>query len=266
MTKAKILGYTTEILEDLYGTGVYSIVNKINNKFYIGSASGTHEKSWNGGFYVRFKKHLCDLNKGKHHCKYLQRSWIKYGAANFEFKILEFVAPDLCIETEQTYLDLTNNEFLYNSCEVAGSPLGFRHTKDQRAKHSRTNQTYIFNELISPVGESFGYEYIINTYGSLAEFARTKELDPRDINAIIACKNFAIKGWTTSFENYEKYLKAKDLRGLYWCESEKRWRLSLRINRKQTIIGKYNDLALAKFARDLAEVVWDFEYTVRLRK
>lgn len=52
----------------------------------------------------------------------------KYGHCNFTLEILEYCAPEKCIEREQYYFDNLNPE--YNILKIAGSPLGYRHTED----------------------------------------------------------------------------------------------------------------------------------------
>jgi group I intron endonuclease len=50
--------------------GIYRIINKINDKFYIGSSDNIER---------RFSRHLLDLKKNKHDNQHLQNAWNKYG-------------------------------------------------------------------------------------------------------------------------------------------------------------------------------------------
>ena len=89
---------------------IYSILNKVNNKRYIGSAIN---------FKTRKKLHLYRLRHDFHHSILLQRAWEKYGEENFQFLILEDVDENYkLLEREQWWLDNTPNE--YNICKVAG--------------------------------------------------------------------------------------------------------------------------------------------------
>ena len=47
-------------------TGIYLIRNKINNKVYIGQSRNIKQ---------RWSRHKCDLNKGIHGNKHLQKSF-----------------------------------------------------------------------------------------------------------------------------------------------------------------------------------------------
>lgn len=81
-------------------TGIYKILNTVNNKVYVGSA--THiEKRW--------RDHKWYLNHDKHHNSHLQSSWNKYGTKAFEFSIL--------LEKEKEYTVKYNsldNDYGYN--------------------------------------------------------------------------------------------------------------------------------------------------------
>lgn len=58
--------------------GIYCIVNRTNNKRYVGSSIDIKN---------RFRQHLHCLKNDKHCNKHLQASWNKYGATSFSFRI-----------------------------------------------------------------------------------------------------------------------------------------------------------------------------------
>ena len=65
---------------------IYKIVNKINNKFYIGSSHKSLLK--------RKAEHITSLKNQYHDNKHLQSAWNKYGISNFEFiEIENYVFP-----------------------------------------------------------------------------------------------------------------------------------------------------------------------------
>jgi group I intron endonuclease len=61
---------------------------------------------------------------------YISRALLKYGYSGFKLEILEYCAPEKCLEREQYYLDLLNPE--YNVLLTAGSPRGRKHTDKAR--------------------------------------------------------------------------------------------------------------------------------------
>ena len=88
-------------------TGVYmiSFINSESKKCYIGSASSVRKFKCMCGFRDRWRRHVQDLRKGRHHSKILQRAYEKYGEDNMYFKILEEVEPSYCLNREQFYIE-----------------------------------------------------------------------------------------------------------------------------------------------------------------
>jgi len=80
------------IKKDLLGkSGVYLILNTINNDFYIGSATSKSDK--HNRLYIRFRNHFFNFNK----CSNinLRNALIKYGKHNFSFNIIAFDTPQM---------------------------------------------------------------------------------------------------------------------------------------------------------------------------
>lgn len=104
------------------GSVIYQILNVKNGHCYIGSALT---------FYYRQHDHIHRLKKRKHHSRYLQRAWNRYGAKSFEFVILELV-PDKheLLKREQYWMDTLHPA--YNMDKVAGSPIGRKLTCAQK--------------------------------------------------------------------------------------------------------------------------------------
>jgi group I intron endonuclease len=94
-------------------SGVYQILNKVNGKYYVGSAIDIEER-WLDHRY-RFK-----TNKNS---RYLQNAWNKHGEEAFQFNVLEYVQnPEWLIEIEQYWIDFleaSNPKFGYNICPIA---------------------------------------------------------------------------------------------------------------------------------------------------
>ncbi len=120
-------------------SGVYSILNNITGKCYVGSAID---------FWDRFMFHKWQLKNNRHDNDHLQKSYNKYGDCEFSFNLLELLSPkDNLIEREQFYIDLleaVNPELGYNLSPTAGSSFGTKRTQASKDKVSTTNGRKVF--------------------------------------------------------------------------------------------------------------------------
>ena len=104
-------------------SGIYKIINLINNKCYIGSSKNIKD---------RWRKHKKDLKSNCHHSIILQRSYNKHGDAKFSYEIIEICEVDKLLEREQYYI--LELEPIYNIYRIAGSPLGIKQSKESCEK------------------------------------------------------------------------------------------------------------------------------------
>lgn len=110
-------------------TGIYSIFNIVNNKWYIGSTVKS--------FDFRKTQHFSDLRLNRHKNVHLQRSFNKYGENSFIFIILETINSHDCLKVEQLYLDLFKPEYNINPNATSGA--GRKLTKEQLKNHYFSN-------------------------------------------------------------------------------------------------------------------------------
>jgi len=97
-------------------SGLYRIINKTNNKFYIGSSDDIHRR-WRDG-------HINLLEKNKHDNQHLQNAWNKYGKDNFIFEIYRDCDPINLLTEEQKELDAwVGNLLCYNMRKSAECPI-----------------------------------------------------------------------------------------------------------------------------------------------
>ena len=112
--------------------GIYSIVNTINGKQYIGSAKD---------FYIRLNQHL----KYKNNSNFaLQKAFVKYGLDKFKIYIYEYFTYESKIishksltELETNYLSKFDFDTLYNFSSIAHNNLGYKHTEETKLKISK---------------------------------------------------------------------------------------------------------------------------------
>lgn len=142
----------------MINSGIYCIINKINNHRYIGSAKDLKRRK---------SGHFRELRSNEHINIYLQRAYNKYGEANFEFQVIELVSDkSILIEREQFWIDYIISTFgrsnLYNICLIANSVIGLtwtlkKETLKKRKKH-RSKETK--NKLrLANIGRKFSEEH-----------------------------------------------------------------------------------------------------------
>lgn len=130
-------------------SGIYIIVNKENDKCYIGQSVNMRRRQLH---------HIRDLNKGTHDNIYLQRAWDKYGKSCFEFNVLELCDERLLNEFEIEYIkkyDSYNNGY---NLTIGG--LGHRGYKltDQQLKTKRESMTSRIPKIVLlNTGEIFDF-------------------------------------------------------------------------------------------------------------
>lgn len=119
-------------------SGIYKILNKINGKFYIGSAINLEN---------RWREHKYHLNRDSHKNQHLQNSWINYGEIAFEFIVLEYVEDkNKLIQTEQSYLDGLSPT--YNMAQTAGSRAGVPMSEEAKAKIGAANKGKLLGKVM----------------------------------------------------------------------------------------------------------------------
>mgnify|MGYP002413736105 CR=1 FL=1 len=96
-------------MKDKGKSGIYVIINLLNDKKYIGKAKC---------LYRRIKDHITRLNtKDENENCHLINSWHKYGKNNFKYEVLEYCDLEVISEKELFWietLDTLNREKGYN--------------------------------------------------------------------------------------------------------------------------------------------------------
>lgn len=112
-------------------SGVYLLVNKINNKIYVGSSLNINK---------RIRRHFNELRKNIHYNIHLQNGFNKYGESSFNSEIIEKNVLEENITTkEQFYIDKFKShdfKYGYNICEYAYTTLGYKHSEETKKKMS----------------------------------------------------------------------------------------------------------------------------------
>jgi hypothetical protein len=91
--------------------GIYIIYNVLSGHCYIGSSNNIKS---------RWQCHRRDLRNGKHHSRYLQSAWEKYGPSAFVFEVIEQCDTTNLFDLEQFYIDTIQPE--YNISKDVNAP------------------------------------------------------------------------------------------------------------------------------------------------
>lgn len=98
--------------------GIYIIENRVDGKFYIGSAVD---------LVRRERIHRRHLRRGAHHNRPMQMAWVRDGEGAFAFRTLLICAREHLLMYEQLALDTWQAPIAgYNLHPVAGSFLGYK--------------------------------------------------------------------------------------------------------------------------------------------
>ena len=115
-------------------SGIYKIVNLINNKVYIGSSKD---------YKQRLRQHRNQL-KSKVHCNnHLQSSYNKNGVSNFKFELIELCNKNELIDKEKYYINLfdcLNPLKGYNKATIIENTSGYKWSEESKIKLSNSKK------------------------------------------------------------------------------------------------------------------------------
>lgn len=106
--------------------GIYHIINKVNDKRYIGSTVNLSQRK---------NQHFYKLERNVHTNRYLQAAYNKYGEDSFEFRVIEYVSIDNLTKAEQYWVDYYQTSgLLYNLRKDVTNNAGVKKTEEQKKK------------------------------------------------------------------------------------------------------------------------------------
>jgi len=126
--------------DDWRKIGVYCITNTINNKIYIGSTTTN--------FRHRYLQYCSGFKRKLDNQPILYKAFNKYGFENFTFELVCICNKENTLAMEQFYIDKGVD---YNSCLIAGSLSGLKHSKNSKTKtvkggnHHSAKEVYQFD-------------------------------------------------------------------------------------------------------------------------
>lgn len=164
-------------------SGIYKITHVESGRFYVGSAQNIK---------ARWSTHRQDLIKNKHHSKYLQRLYNKYGKDSIIYEIVEHCEVEQLLTREQHYLDTLQP--VLNSVKTAGRPTGYRHSEEIKRKQSerqRGRKVTFSEQALANIRE--GHKKRVLTEAGRASMAKHcsermkgRKLKPESIAKVVA--------------------------------------------------------------------------------
>ena len=178
--------------------GIYMILNRTNNKVYIGQSIDIHK---------RWTKHRRELRNNKHDNDHLQKSWNRDGEQYFDFIILCECPQNKLNEMEQYYILCFNSkyrEFGYNK-DMGGKAKTFiRETTKKRLREANIGEN-------SPVARKVYCIELNKVFNTIAE--ASEETDVISTSILSCCKhkyNYAGRledGSLLHWMYYDEYLE-----------------------------------------------------------
>lgn len=182
-------------------SGIYMILNSVNNKCYIGSSKNLMQ---------RLMKHRSLLRKNKHDNILLQNTYNKYSEKVLIISILEFCSEDNLTSREQHYINILNPEL--NLTKLVERNIL---SKESREKQSRTRiEMFKLNLLPKTTRIILQYDLnnnLIKKWGSLVEASRALNIH---VSTIIRCANGTYKqgkGFIWKYEDTKDLVKQEEL-------------------------------------------------------
>ncbi|MEN8907866.1 MAG: GIY-YIG nuclease family protein [Clostridiales bacterium] len=135
--------------------GIYQIVNKQNDRKYVGKSSN---------LFNRLNTHISDLIGNRHTNIILQKDFNKYGYNGFMFEILDICSIEDMGKLESYYIKLLDSENDYNV-------LGLRNNEQRKTKASYKHNKH--SELVG-IARTID-QYIVISYNQ-DELIKAKEI------------------------------------------------------------------------------------------
>jgi group I intron endonuclease len=208
---------------------VYKISFTNYNKIYVGSSC-----RWP----YRRREHLYDLKKNKHHNRYLQRAYNKYGLSNINIDVLEFCNSEIDLREREQYwinfFDTTNPKMGFNLVKIVNKTgtIGYKFTDKQKNdisnrmkilmsnKDQREKVSNIISENIKENPNIYNGNFAAKTFfifnpenelieiNNLCKFCRDKDLDYKKMYEVCYGRRSEYLGW--KIDIYAKNKREKE--------------------------------------------------------
>lgn len=171
-------------MEEFKNKGVYCIINKINNRMYVGSSTN---------FGSRRDKHFSLLRHNKHQNYLLQTDVNQFGMENFSFDVLKYCQIDLKNE-EQYFFNQLNPYYNITKDAIRNTP-----SEESRRKMSET-RLKMYQEGLQPNGAKAIVQYnlqheFINEFRSIRQASIQLNIAKSSIHRVLNGTYKQMKGF-----------------------------------------------------------------------
>lgn len=189
-------------------SGIYKITSTINNEIYIGCSANITD---------RWRRHLNELKRNKHHSVYLQNHVNKHGMDILTFNILEEMVnisdlptkdfKKLLLEREQYWLDLLSCKF--NMLPTAGSNLGYKQAKAKYYYKDPNKELYLVRYKVN--GKMLNFNYHKTTLEAEQQVELLKTLSNKDLIELAESIKKPVKNYSYNKDrdNYSVHITFK---------------------------------------------------------
>ena len=184
-------------------SGIYKI--SFRNRCYIGSTKN---------LYSRLAQHISHLRHNKHHSKFMQRCFNKYGEEEFEIEIIEVLdyEEELLRSRELFYIEQFKAQF--NST----TPIEYHHSTRMKKQISKTlKRKYKSGEIVNPRLDKGSKLSIYNFKGELlySNILVKEAVELLSLSNRSVLNNHLRSGRAISCQNYIIIPENKDFQFLY---------------------------------------------------